>query len=435
MFRPQNGCVPQLRSSFFPPMKFADAPRLPKLPFLLGDLALLLLAGVIATHHPNPLAPLPLLTITACVAVGALASFVPFLVNYARDQEEVSAALRGELGEQFKRLMAASEHLQHSTVQLKTIEEIATKNLQAAEKLPYRLQEKIAEFNQQLAETENEEKEALEQELAALRAGESERLAAVTDKIAKTTADWVKVEAEMRRQSADAAQLEQKLARVLAAIEAKIAAFEAAARTPDRTFTAPPPIAIPAPPPPAGEPPPAAATAAPGPDAESAPDDAPVPEAVAAETPKPARKPRAPRKPKFEEPAPPAVAAPPAEPAAAPAELIVEPVADEPPAPENFSQVPADEAKPAPSADGLTRLTVTSYIGIGNKLYLRGEGPGLSWDKGVPLQFVSIGRWRWETAEATAPVSCKIYKNDKLEAPGGPVTLAPGTEQEINASF
>ena len=157
MFRPQNGCVPQLRSSFFPPMKFADAPRLPKLPFLLGDLALLLLAGVIATHHPNPLAPLPLLTITACVAVGALASFVPFLVNYARDQEEVSAALRGELGEQFKRLMAASEHLQHATVQLKTVEEIATKNLQAAEKLPYHLQEKIAEFNQQLAETENEE--------------------------------------------------------------------------------------------------------------------------------------------------------------------------------------------------------------------------------------------------------------------------------------
>ncbi|MFA5057564.1 MAG: hypothetical protein WC485_05580, partial [Opitutaceae bacterium] len=96
-----------------------------------------------------------------------------------------------------------------------------------------------------------------------------------------------------------------------------------------------------------------------------------------------------------------------------------------------------EESRPAPtpSADGRTGLTVVSYIGIGNKLYLRGEGPGLSWDKGVPLQFVSIGRWRWETGAATAPVSCKVYKNDKIEAPLGLIMLAPGTEQEVTASF
>ena len=90
---------------------------------------------------------------------------------------------------------------------------------------------------------------------------------------------------------------------------------------------------------------------------------------------------------------------------------------------------------PATSADGLTRLTVVSYIGIGNKLYLRGEGPGLSWDKGVPLQFVSIGRWRWETGDATAPVKCKVYKNDKVEAPLGTLMLPSGTEQEVTAAF
>jgi len=120
-----------------------------------------------------------------------------------------------------------------------------------------------------------------------------------------------------------------------------------------------------------------------------------------------------------------------------PAELISEPVSDEPPAPENFSQLPPEENKPAanPAADGRTRLTVISYIGIGNKLHLRGDGPGLSWTKGVPLQFVSIGRWRWETDAASAPVVCRIYKNDKLEAPIGPLTLAPGTEQEISATF
>jgi hypothetical protein len=427
-------------------MKFAEAPRLPKLPFILGDIALLLLAAFIAERHPNPLTPLPLLVITACVVAGVVASMIPFLVNYARDQEEAAASLRQELGEQFKRLMVASEHLQHSTVQLKTIEEIATKNLQAAEKLPYRLQEKIAEFNQQLAETENEEQEALAQELAALRAADSERLAGVADKIARTTGEWTKLEAALREQLAGAAQLEAKLAGVLATIEARTAALAAvAAPAAERVFTAPAPIAIPTPPPPDAPPPPVAAAepmaapataepavaapliaaAPPPPEVPPIPETAPAPEAAVA--PKPPRKPRPPRKPKVEEPAP---AAPPAA-----AELIAEPVTDEPPPPEDFSQVPADDARPAAAADGLTRLTVVSYIGIGNKLYLRGDGPGLSWDKGVPLQFISIGRWRWETGDATAPVACKVYKNDKLEAPGGPITLAPGTEHEITAAF
>lgn len=421
-------------------MKFADAPRLPKLPFILGDLALLLLAAFIADRHPHPLSPLPLLIITACVVAGVVASMIPFLVNYARDQEEAATSLRQELGEQFKRLMVASEHLQHSTVQLKSIEEIATKNLQSAEKLPYRLQEKIAEFNQQLAETENEEQEALTQELAALRAAESERLAAVADKIVRATAEWTKLEADLRKQLAEAAQLEPKLAGTLAAIEARIAALAAAAAPPpaERISPAPIPIAIPVPMPPDVAPPPVAADPMSPPVAEAAPAAEPATVAVAPESAaapeiaaKPPRKPRAPRKPKVEEPAP-AAAAP-----AAPAELIAEPVTDEAAPPENFSQVPAEEARPAatPAADGLTRLTVVSYIGIGNKLYLRGDGPGLSWDKGVPLQFISIGRWRWETGDATAPVACKIYKNDKLEAPGGPINLAPGTEQEVTAAF
>ena len=418
-------------------MKFEDVPRLSKLPFILGDIALLLLAGLIATRHPHPFSQsLPLLIITSCFFVGIVATMIPFIVNNARDQEEAAAALRRELGEQFKRLITASEHLQHATVQLKTVEEIATKNLQAAEKLPYRLQEKMAEFNQQLAETENEEKEALEQELAMLRSSESERLAATADKIAKTTAEWTKLEMDARKQLAAAAQLEQKLAGVLAAIDAKFTALSLPVQAADRKSAASPPAVESKP---EVEPVPVVLPDAPAPVStapvgQSASSTAAVAKAdVPAATPKPLRKPRAPKKPKAEVPA--AETPAPAEPVAG--DLIAEPVTDEPPAPENFSQVPPEEGRPtpAPSADGLTRLTVVSYIGIGNKLYLRGEGPGLSWDKGVPLQFVSIGRWRWETGDADAAVTCKVYKNDKIEAPLGTLTLAPGTEQEVTAAF
>lgn len=88
------------------------------------------------------------------------------------------------------------------------------------------------------------------------------------------------------------------------------------------------------------------------------------------------------------------------------------------------------------SSDGATRLLVTAYIGIGNRLFIRGDGPGLSWDKGIPLQFVSIGKWRWETNDASGPVQFKLYKNDDLECAAlGQQTLEPGHQQELTAAF
>ena len=88
------------------------------------------------------------------------------------------------------------------------------------------------------------------------------------------------------------------------------------------------------------------------------------------------------------------------------------------------------------TSDGATRLLITAYIGIGNRLFIRGEGPGLSWEKGVPLSFISIGKWRWETNDAVQPISFKLYKNDELECNAlGKRTLDPGYQQEVTATF
>ena len=94
-----------------------------------------------------------------------------------------------------------------------------------------------------------------------------------------------------------------------------------------------------------------------------------------------------------------------------------------------------EPAESASSSDGATRLLATAYIGIGNKLFIRGEGPGLSWDRGAPMQFVSIGKWGWSTNDATAAITCKLYKNDETEALTGEVTLEPGKHVEVTALF
>jgi chemotaxis protein histidine kinase CheA len=85
--------------------------------------------------------------------------------------------------------------------------------------------------------------------------------------------------------------------------------------------------------------------------------------------------------------------------------------------------------------DESTSLIATAYIGIGNKLYLRGDGPGLRPDKGVPMQFLSIGKWGWSTLEATDAITCRIYKNDDEPAIDGDITLQPKELKEISPRF
>jgi len=84
---------------------------------------------------------------------------------------------------------------------------------------------------------------------------------------------------------------------------------------------------------------------------------------------------------------------------------------------------------------GQTRLTAYVLIGIGNKPYLRGEGPGLSEARGVPMEFVEIGKWAWTAPETAKPISCRILKNDEIPAEGEPITLQPGESVEVTPRF
>ncbi|MEY2880190.1 MAG: hypothetical protein RLZZ15_2570 [Verrucomicrobiota bacterium] len=721
-------------------------PKLPKLPFLLGDAALLVTAALIAHSAANPFAGGALVAIVGCVVAAGVLGVVPFLVDYATAQDDLLDERQRALEALARTVTTSAEQLAIVARGCHEIAELAQKNLRHADQLPHKLQEKIAEFQAQLAIATDAEKEELEKELIALRTSESERLESISDKIFKATAEWAKLEAAaqarlaaaqagvgaaetqaadalakqraqtaaaLAQQHADAAAaFTQQRAQITAltdahtaataALGAKLAAFEQAMLNADVRFgvageaagknaaatavtlalldaklfeldaamkalaAPPPPAPVPAPvsasaaatsspqppaaepipadlavtaaaitgdapakteatahppkrprkprreepvaddaPPPApaaatdapppvdapvatvpGEPAPAVASAiaTPAPEAETSPEAAPA--VVLAEPAPPAPEPtdRAPAAPEpqpaapvaplpmFAEkipevapiapptsepapvtppapvaPAPPAAAAvapvaestPPAEPAPVPAAKIAEvapvaphttepfpsptivapsdespeeipprltavpfepratapaaepsvapapspspasadatptapvapaeatPVAPAEPAADDPSAKPARKraAKKPPAApaddepslgleleepaaaaaesvltsDGATRLIATAYIGIGNRLFIRGEGPGLSWEKGVPLQFVSIGKWRWETHEATAPVSFKLYKNDDLESTAlGARTLEPGHQHEFTAGF
>jgi hypothetical protein len=344
------------------------------------------------------------------------------------------------VADQVQRLHAAAESLARAAAQIKSVEEAVHKTAHTAENLPYRMQEKLAEFNEALAGKEESDREALEQELAELRAANSEQLKAVAEKIQKAAGDWSALEAATRKHLAaaqdatakvqaagqdTASKFETRLADALAKLDAKLADMaKAVTSAPPPPSPRERPAERPAPAEPASEP----LRAEPAPFVESVAvvESAPAaPEAPApADEPKP-RKPRAPRKPKPEETA-----------AAAPAGTESgEPALPDAPAATSSPDEAAGSTEPAASSDGATRLLATAYIGIGNKLFIRGDGPGLSWDKGVPMQFVSIGKWGWATHDATAPVACKLYKNDETAALSGEIRLEPGKHVEITALF
>lgn len=97
-------------------------------------------------------------------------------------------------------------------------------------------------------------------------------------------------------------------------------------------------------------------------------------------------------------------------------------------------EVAVESASPASApAGGGTSLTINLMIGIGNKPYVRGTGPGLSQDNGQLMTFLGIGRWQWVSPEPDAPATVEIWKNDQTPL-GEPLHLSGGEPVEVDES-
>jgi hypothetical protein len=125
----------------------------------------------------------------------------------------------------------------------------------------------------------------------------------------------------------------------------------------------------------------------------------------------------------------PSATAPETEAVSAPAEIeqdeeVIEEIEEEETAPA------ASTPEPAAAGTG-TALIVNLMIGIGNKPFVRGTGPGLSQDKGVPMGFLGIGRWQWVSPDPEAPATVEVWKNDQSPM-GEPLHISGGEPLEVD---
>jgi len=120
-------------------------------------------------------------------------------------------------------------------------------------------------------------------------------------------------------------------------------------------------------------------------------------------------------------------------PTAKPASPVIKAAASK--APAKKAVAPAKK-KPAVAIEPpATFISAQIDIGFGNHLYLRGDGPGLSWDRGVAMDSVGANLWTASVKGASAPVIFKVLVNDLTWNAGGDYSVEPGQSITVTPTF
>jgi hypothetical protein len=100
--------------------------------------------------------------------------------------------------------------------------------------------------------------------------------------------------------------------------------------------------------------------------------------------------------------------------------------------------MPTPNATPKP-AEALnlpsTTIIAIADIGWGNTLYIRGDGIGLSWEKGIPMTNTHPDRWEWKTVLPSDHIEFKFLINDRIWCDGENLSVLAGGTSISSPSF
>jgi hypothetical protein len=100
----------------------------------------------------------------------------------------------------------------------------------------------------------------------------------------------------------------------------------------------------------------------------------------------------------------------------------------------------APDAAPAPAVvtkPKVSNVTIIADVdvGYGNALYVRGDAPALSWDKGLALGCVADAKWEIVLSHIEKPFELKFLINDSSWSAGENFTASPGDTLTLTPSF
>lgn len=81
----------------------------------------------------------------------------------------------------------------------------------------------------------------------------------------------------------------------------------------------------------------------------------------------------------------------------------------------------------APESAETTTIIAKIDAGFGNQLYLRGNGAGLTWDKGTLMENAGSDEWIWTSGDVKRELEFKVVLNDSVWSMGGNGVVFPGS--------
>lgn len=82
-----------------------------------------------------------------------------------------------------------------------------------------------------------------------------------------------------------------------------------------------------------------------------------------------------------------------------------------------------------------TVINARTDVGFGNTLFIRGDGPGLNWEKGAPLDCIASDHWKIELEAGSRPVVFKLLINDEQWNSGPDYTAEVSSTATVHPEF
>jgi molecular chaperone GrpE (heat shock protein) len=151
-------------------------PRLPKWPFFAGDALLLGAAYLIYARSELPMGLGQMALAALCVALGAVFSVLPFVLEYRVIARTAEAAGLTTVVSQIQKLETLATEIRGATGLWQTVQEQADKTVNAVQTIGDRMTEEVKSFSEFMQRANDTEKANLRLEVEKLRRGEGEWL-------------------------------------------------------------------------------------------------------------------------------------------------------------------------------------------------------------------------------------------------------------------
>lgn len=154
--------------------------KIPKWPFLLGDLLLLGFAYFIVWKSPHPIAKWEIIACFASAATGALIGVAPFILDYRAMGKVIKVNALGSVSEKIQNLEKFAAQISSATNQWEAVQGIvqgnSDKTVAAAKQIADKMAAEVKEFSEFMQKMNDSEKATLRLEVEKLRRGEIEWL-------------------------------------------------------------------------------------------------------------------------------------------------------------------------------------------------------------------------------------------------------------------